>query len=146
MKKEWILVASREEARLFSRQGIGALHLIRDLGNPSGLLKAQDLESDKPGRSADNRMRARHAYSTEESIRDRNLRDFYREVIDRIEGAMFAHEYDSLTLIAEPRLLGIIRDLLPEGVKRTVGREISKDLSYEDDRMILSRLSHFEGK
>lgn len=146
MKEEWILVASREEARLFSRRGIGPLALISDMGNPAGLLKTQDLESDKPGRSTDNRMHARHAYSTEESAKDRSLRNFYREVIERLERGFYAHEYESLTLIAEPRLLGIIRDLLPDNVKRMVEREIPKDLSYENDIDIVARLSHFEAK
>jgi protein required for attachment to host cells len=141
MKEEWILVASRDEARIFSRRGMGPLSLICDMGNPVGRLKAQDLESDTPGRSTDNRMRARHAYSTEESMRDRFLRDFYREVLERIEKADFAHQYDTLTLIAEPRLLGIIRALLPPGVKSSVTREIAKDLSFEDDKNILERLS-----
>lgn len=120
---------------------MGPLSLICDMGNPVGRLKAQDLESDTPGRSTDNRMRARHAYSTEESMRDRFLRDFYREVLERIEKADFAHQYDTLTLIAEPRLLGIIRALLPPGVKSSVTREIAKDLSFEDDKNILERLS-----
>ncbi len=142
MKKEWILVASREEARIFSRRGVGPLQLIVDFGNPTGRLKAQDLESDEPGRATDNRMRARHAYQTHESAKERALRNFYREVIDRIQHANFDHEYDSLTLIAEPRLLGIIRALLPQEVHSSVMREIPKDLSYEDDKSILSRLSH----
>lgn len=142
MKEEWILVASREEARIFSRSGVGPLRLVVDMGNPTGRLKAHDLESDAPGRATDNRMRARHAYSTEESVRDRALRTFYREVIDRIERAHFDRDFDSLTLIAEPRLLGIIRALLPPGIQSSVMREIPKDLSYEDDSTILSRLSH----
>ena len=141
MEDAWILVASRDEARIFSGRGMGPLSLICDIGNPLGRLKAQDIESDAPGRSVDNRMRARHAYSTEESMRDRSLRDFYREVLEKIERADFAHQYDTLTLIAEPRLLGIIRALLPQGVRSSVTREIAKDLSFEDDKKILARLS-----
>jgi protein required for attachment to host cells len=140
MKTEWILVASREEARIFSRHGVGQLSLICDLGNPSGLLRLQDLESDWPGRSTDNRMRARHPYSSQESSKERALRNFYREVVDRLERGLFEHSFDGLTLIAEPRLLGTIRSLLPEAIKNAVDREIAKDLSYEGEKQILSRL------
>jgi protein required for attachment to host cells len=140
MKHEWILVSSRDEARLFARQGVGPLRLVSDMGNIAGRLKPQDLESDTPGRSTDNRMHARHALSTEESKKDRYLRDFYREVVDRLERGLYDHEYDSLTIIAEPRLLGIIRELLPEKVKRSVTREIPKDLSYEEEPQIIKRL------
>jgi protein required for attachment to host cells len=142
MKEEWILVASREEARIYARSGTGALRLVCDMGNPEGRLRTRDLESDAPGRSTDNRMRARHAYSTQESAKDHSLRTFYREVFDRIERGSFDQEFDTLTLIAEPRLLGILREVMPRGVSETVGREIKKDLAYEDERMILDRLSH----
>jgi len=87
-------------------------------------------------------MRARHAYSTQESAKDHSLRTFYREVFDRIERGSFAQEFDTLTVIAEPRLLGMLRELMPKGVSGMVGREIKKDLAYEDERMILDRLSH----
>jgi protein required for attachment to host cells len=87
-------------------------------------------------------MRARHSYSTQESAKDRSLRNFYREVFERIERGSFDQEFDTLTVIAEPRLLGIIRALMPKGVSETVGREIKKDLAYEDERMIIDRLSH----
>jgi protein required for attachment to host cells len=140
MKTEWILVASREEARLYSRRGVGPVSLISDMGNPTGLLRAQDLESDAPGRATDNRMRARHAYSTQESSKDRMLRNFYREVIDRLERGLYDHEYDCITIMAEPRLLGIIRDLLPKEVAKRVSREIPKDLAFEEERQILARL------
>lgn len=133
-------MASREEARLYSRRGVGPISLICDMGNPAGLLKAQDLESDAPGRASDNRMRARHAYSTQESIRERTLRNFYREVIDRLERGVYDHECDCITIMAEPRLLGIIRGLLPPEVQKRVSREIPKDLAYEEEKQILARL------
>lgn len=140
MNTEWIVVASREQARIFSRRGIGELSLVCEMGNPQGLMKPQDLESDRPGRSTDNRMRARHAYSTEESATERSLRNFYREVIDRVEHSHYQHEFDSLTLIAEPRLLGILRSLLPDALSHVLRREIPKDLSYAEEKQILSRL------
>jgi protein required for attachment to host cells len=140
MKIEWILVASREEARIFSRSGVGPLTLVCDLGNPTGALKLQDLESDSPGRSTDNRMHARHSYSTQESSKERAIRSFYREVIDRLERGFFEHHFDNVTLIAEPKLLGIIRALVPDSLKTTIHREIAKDLSYEGDKQILARL------
>jgi protein required for attachment to host cells len=140
MKHEWIVVASRDEARIFGRRGIGPLELVCDMGNIAGRLRPRDLESDKPGRSTDNRMHARHALSTEESKKERILRDFYREVVDRLERGLYDHQYDSLTIIAESRLLGIVRGLLPEKVKRAITREISKDLSYEEESQIMKRL------
>jgi protein required for attachment to host cells len=86
-------------------------------------------------------MRARHAYSTEESSRERSLRDFYREVVEIIERAMFEHTFDSMVLIAEPRLLGTIRSLLPTELQKLVRAEVPKDLSYEGPSEIVARVS-----
>jgi len=140
MKKEWILVASREEVKFFRRRGASDIELLRDMGNPLGLAREQDLVTDKPGRATDNRMRARHSYSTEQSFRERALIDFYRDVIDILDRSLLTHEFEALTIIAEPHLLGIIRGLLPTRVARVVKREIRKDLSYAEAPEIAQRI------
>jgi protein required for attachment to host cells len=140
MNTTWIVVASRDEVRIFSREGKGPLTLINDIGNPLGRAHARDLVTDKAGCSNDNRKPGRPAYSTEESPRDRVLRDFYREVCDHLEHDLDIHLYQHLVLIAEPRLLGIVRELLSPKVKKVITEEISKDLSYENPADILERL------
>jgi len=140
MKTTWIVVASREEVRIFSRQGTGHIKLERDIGNPLGRLKLHDLVSDKSGAPSDNRMRRRPAYSTEESPRERALKDFYREICEQLDLSLSKHEFSDLILIAEPRLLGYVRELLSKNVRSCVSREIPKDLSAERDTDIEGRL------
>ena len=140
MDTTWIVVASREETRVFSRTGKGALSLVWDVGNPLGRLKLQDLVSDRSGAAGDNRKPGRLAYSTEESPRDRALKDFYREIAARLERSAEAREYEHLILIAEPRLLGMLRGILPSSVKRAISEEIHKDLSFADERELTERL------
>lgn len=140
METTWILVASRDEVRIFSRIGRGHIKLERDIGNPLGRLKNQDLESDKAGAANDNRIWGRPAYSSEESAKERALKDFYREVCSQIDHALSLHHFDRLVLIAEPRLLGYLRGLLSKNVERAVTRTIAKDLSGERDGEIESRL------
>ena len=82
-RTQWIVVASRDQVRIFSqRLGPHPLELVTEIGNPSGRLRLHDIESDKPGRATDNRMHARHAYSTEEDALTRNTNDFYRQVVE----------------------------------------------------------------
>lgn len=131
MNERWILVASREEARIFALTAEQDLVLIADIGNPTARLKLQDLESDTPGRVSDNRMRARYPLRSEETSKERQLQDFYREVFDLLEKKFFAHEFSRLTCIAEPRLLGILRRLYPSALVRIKPDEIPKDLSFE---------------
>lgn len=140
MNTTWVVVASRDEVRIFSREGKGRLSLVNEIGNPLGRAHARDLVTDKAGCSNDNRKPGRPAYSTEESPRDRILRDFYRDVCNQLEHDMDVHLYQHLVLIAEPRLLGIIRPLLSAKVKKLITEEIPKDLSYEKPDDILERL------
>lgn len=140
METTWIVVASRDEVRIFSRKGRDHLILEKDIGNPLGRLKESDLGTDKQGASNDNRMRARPSYSTEESARERALKDFYREVGDQLDHALSTHHFSKLVLIAEPRLLGYIRGILSKNVRRVISHEIPKDLSMERDVEIEQRL------
>lgn len=140
METTWVMVASRDEVRIFSRVGRGPLTLERDIGNPLGRLKNQDLESDKAGAANDNRIWGRPAYSSEESAKERSLKDFYRAVCDQVDHGLSTHQFTSLVLIAEPRLLGYIRGMLSKNVARAVSQTISKDLSGERDQEIESRL------
>ena len=140
METTWIVVASRDEVRIFSRKGQEHLILERDIGNPLGRLKERDLVSDKQGASTDNRMRARQSYSTEESARERALKDFYREVCDQLDRALSKHQFSKLVLVAEPRLLGYIRGIVAKNVHRAISQEIPKDLSMERDLQIEQRL------
>lgn len=140
MKTTWIVVASREEVRIFSREGRGHIKLERDIGNPTARLKLQDLITDRSGAPSDNRMRRRPSYSTEESPRERAVKDFYREVCEQLDRALSKHEFADLILIAEPRLLGYLRGMLSKNLEQSVVREISKDLSAERDTDIETRL------
>ena len=140
METTWIIVASREDVRIFSRQGHGHIQLEREIGNPTGRLKLQDLVSDRSGASSDNRMRRRPAYATEESPRERAVKDFYREVCEELDKALSKHRFNHLVFIAEPRLLGYLRGMLSKNLAQSVTREIAKDLSAEKQWDIEGRL------
>ena len=140
MDTTWIVVASRDEVRIFERKGKKDLTLVTDIGNPEGKLHPRDLVSDKSGTSSDNRMRRRLAYSTEQSPKERSLINFYREIGDQIDLALNKQKFDRLILIAEPRLLGILRSVLPSSVHNVIIQEIHKDLAFATEEQIMERL------
>ena len=140
MDTTWIVVASRDEVRIFERKGKKDLTLVTDIGNPEGKLHPRDLVSDKAGTSSDNRMRRRLAYSTEQSPKERSLINFYREIGDQIDLALNKQKFDRLILIAEPRLLGILRSVLPSSVHNVIIQEIHKDLAFATEEQIMERL------
>lgn len=141
METTWIIVASRSEVRVFEMlRANEELREIIGLGNASGTLKNIDIDSDAPGRASDNRMRARHAYSTEQEPRERLLQNFYRDFLRGIDTAFSQHTFSRLVLVAEPRLLGLIRSLLSDQLSRVVRAEIPKDITYEGSREIQARV------
>jgi protein required for attachment to host cells len=131
MNKTWIIVASRDEVRVFSRETPSSTLVLEiDIGNATGRLRTGDINSDKAGCSTDNRKRGHHAYSTEEDPRDRLLKDFYRDFLEQVRHAYTEQRFSDLILVAEPRLLGILRSLLPDILEEAVSREVPKDLSF----------------
>lgn len=141
MERCWIVVAHRMGCRIFSRESQTApLVLIAEHANPLGNLKDSEINSDKAGASTDNRMRARQSYSSEEPAKIRKLRDFYRGIIAELEHAYNTQRFDTMILIAEPRLLGILRALMSEQLRRTIRDEIRKDLWIETAAQIAGRL------
>jgi protein required for attachment to host cells len=141
METTWIVVASRSEVRVFEMaRADEELREVIGVGNASGKLKNIDIDSDAPGRASDNRMRARHAYSTEQEPRERLLENFYRAFLREIDTAFSQHKFSRLVLVAEPRLLGLVRSLLSVQLSRAIKAEIAKDVVYEGSREIQARV------
>jgi protein required for attachment to host cells len=55
--------------------------------------------------------------------------EFARELAERLEEAVHAHRFERLVLVAAPKTLGDLRELLPDPVKSRVVAEIDKDLT-----------------
>ena len=141
MAPRWILVANRTLARLFLLTDKSTpLVLLREFHNDEGKLRNKELQSDKPGRSTDNRARARHSYSQEEDARERVLANFCRTVSGHLNAEQHAGKFSKLIIFAEPQVLGNLRDNLSPGTDSTVGACFAKDLCHEDATSILERV------
>ena len=107
MNRNWILVAGSSEAELYSQQKPGAeLSAIRHFKHDESRVLRQDLASDKPGRAYDSFGSGRHGMDPESSVKDEEARRFAREIVSSLEDGYRHHEFESLTIIAEPRFLG----------------------------------------
>src|SRR5689334_15330687 len=106
-----IVVANQTEARFFdtlSRRQ--ALIPAGMLVNPSGRLRDQDLESDRPGRVFNGAVRVggrrgatpRHAANGESSTRQHAIEQFARRIGAELDKARLARRYDRVVLVAEP--------------------------------------------
>ena len=114
MSRTWILVAHRSGARLFENRGPGkGLDFLRNLDNPAGKLKNQEINSDKPGRSFDRRGRGGHAYASEQDPVAHVAQHFAKQLAELLNEGRVEQRYQRLVLVADPRFLGLLRESLP---------------------------------
>lgn len=137
MSRYWILAADRSEARLFVRDKAHApLQEIRDFLHPEGRMLAQELEADRPGR-----MFASHGYgqSDAEPPTDSDTREaqrFARELAGILDRACERKEFESLSIVAEPSFLGMLRAELGKATQGRVDIEVASHLTRRSPETI----------
>ena len=129
-----IVVADEREASLFDvRDANAPLELTARIENPTAHLEGGDLESDRPGRSFDSTSPHRHAMDGERvSRRWREQTTFARAIVNELEHGRDRHEFDRLIVMAGPRMLGLIRQALPDAARPLLAAEIAKELVHAD--------------
>lgn len=131
MKKTvtWILVADGAQAQVFEHEGPGkGLIAIKDLHFEEAHLRAQDINSDRPGRQAG---RGPGAHSGMEQMNPVQVREqrFVQRLADKLETLRQQGRFDRLIIAAAPTALGDIRPALSDGVRTAVMAELPKDLT-----------------
>ncbi|MGV6871878.1 host attachment protein [Pseudochelatococcus sp. B33] len=133
MKAEttWVLIADGARARI-----------VRDLGasresgeRPGDLVfeidhkKLREIMSDKPGRSFSSHGPQRSAMEYSSDPVQAQEEKFAGTLLKELERRHASGEFDRLAIIAEPRLLGVIRRILPSTLRGTIVKEVAKDLT-----------------
>jgi protein required for attachment to host cells len=135
----WILAANGTQARIFSGEGpMAPTEEIECFVNAEGRLAERKLVSDRPGRFRDEG----HGYSADESHwKDESLEAFADAISDYLEKAHAEHRFERMSIIASPKLLGILRKSLPDHVHDVVLEEIDKDVVNQSPDEIQSHLT-----
>jgi protein required for attachment to host cells len=107
----------------------GSLH--NDAARPD-----RELETDRPGRRFGGTDGNRHAVDGERSTERHEMELFAKEVARTLDGARVRHEFDHLVLVAGPRMLGLLREALPDPCRSVVVAEVAKDLVHQDPAAI----------
>ena len=130
MSNHWVLAADRSEARLFVRdKPRAALQEVEDFAHPTARLRAQDLEADRPGR-----MFSSHGYgqSDAEPATDAATREaqrIARSLAERIDRAAARNEFETLSIVAEPSFLGVLRAELGKAALGRIDIEVTRHLT-----------------
>jgi protein required for attachment to host cells len=127
---KWILVADGARARVFINEGSGqGVRELPDRSFTGSRLRSRDLGSDRPGRTFDTAGCGRHAMAPPSDPHRQAEREFLKAVVDWLTDREQAGQFDHLVIIAPPRALGELRQLLPKTLIRKLAQEIDLDLS-----------------
>jgi protein required for attachment to host cells len=158
MNRTWVVVADAGRARFLQVQDNrgaylgseafpssqpaphGELEETETLSNPAARLADADLETDRPGSTADRKGEAMHAYEPSNSVRDVEARRFAREVAQRLEALRESGRLDRVYLMAAPDFLGKLRDEMSKGVREALVSEAARDLSRQSPQEIRAAL------
>ena len=125
----WVVVADGRRARVLANDGPG-----RGLAEvPGGTFEGPnrrdgEIASDRPGRSFDSHGQGRHAMEPDTAAGRHEHREFARSVATWLDDPKRRDRYDRLAVVAAPRTLGDLRELLPAGARAKVVCELDKDL------------------
>lgn len=125
----WVLVADGAQAQVFEHGGPGkGLIPIKDLHFAQEPLKAQDINTDRPGRHSGGGLGSRSGLEQADPVQIREER-FVRSVAAELDVLRQQGRFDRLIIAAAPTALGDIRPALSDGVKQTIIAELPKDLT-----------------
>ena len=138
---EWIIVADSAQARLFSRETPRApLVEEQDWTHPESRLAGRDLESDRPGRTFASHGHGQSDMQESDAPHRKEAERFAGELAEHLDHARAENRFERLTLIAEPRFLGLLRGrLAPETLQR-VERSLDLALTRESEARIREAL------
>jgi protein required for attachment to host cells len=135
---EWIVVASRSQAKIFRRTDTSRpLQWVFNLVNEAGRLKNREFETDRPNP----RGHSTTMSGGEDSPHEIVMEKFAKQIADAIKVGSDQHTFSKLYVFAEPHLLGRIKQNAPKSLKNVEVEWIGKDLEKATTNEILERVS-----
>ena len=141
------LVADGGKARLLRVTGPRLHRELAELEtfeNPSAHLHVHEMVSDRPGRSFEgsghgggSASHVRHGVGEDYDPHITEIEHYVGRIADRLVGLHRSKQLEALVLVAEPRLLGVMRAKLPAELHKLIVREISGDYVHADHRQLL---------
>ena len=129
MKSTYILVADNVRARIFTAETPSSpLEEIDALAHTEGRLHDREMTSDLPGKIK-GEGGVGHAFEQQTDPKKHEADNFAHRVADYLEAAHNANKFEQLLIIAEPSFLGLLRNQLPEQLKKLVCFELDKNIT-----------------
>lgn len=124
---DWVAVCDGRKALILENQGDAVFPNLRTLEtHEHDDAKTSDQGTDRPGRVHESTGTARSAVE-QTDWHGQAEEDFLRTIAERLNDAVTKGETKSLILIAAPRALGVLRQLITPAVQDAIHAEIGKD-------------------
>lgn len=140
----WYIVANQKEVRIFVKESERQqLKLLKILTNPLGREKRRALIRKQAGRGVRSVGHLGSVHYSEPKRRDPHevaVIQFAREVAQFLEKEKLKKSFKSLTVVAEPHLLGKLRTEMIGSLKASVSSWITKDLQKTPRRELVKML------
>lgn len=129
MKLTWILVADSTRARIFTADTPSStLEEIEDFSHAEGRLHDREITSDLPGKIK-SVGGGGHAFEQPTDPKKHEADNFAHRVAKYLEDAHNANRFEQLLIAAPPAFLGLLRNQLPEQIKKLVCFELDKEIT-----------------
>lgn len=140
MSTKWIVIINRVEARVFDAEGMLRINVLQ---NAAGREKNRAFTTDKPftGRSSGLSKSLTHSVG-ESSPHDEVAKRFAKKIGNYLKKRFDEHLFESVVLVAEPRMHGWVNSALDDQLKKLATWE-SGDLGKLSDHELKI---HFLGK
>ncbi|MDE1987936.1 MAG: host attachment protein [Alphaproteobacteria bacterium] len=142
-KPTWIAVLDGTQARFFVLRKIDDRQIFEQTAealsvDQAGLLREQ--RNDRPARTS-SVGKARGAVEPRHDYHKLEKHDFARAVAGTLDAAFAGRRYGQLVLVAPPRSLGELRELLSERVRACLAHEMPKNLTKLGTEALWAKLS-----
>lgn len=137
----WVVAADAARARIFrAGRPDGSLTEIEDLLNPDARDGGRALRADRLGYARNRARGGGHSLQRNADEPHNVAIDFGRRLARRMSEARKRGEFDRVYLVAEPHLLGVVRDALDRPTRRLLAAAIGRDVSRRGAATIRQRL------
>lgn len=140
MEPTWIVVADSSRARILAtRTRVQAPTDVATLDHPEGRMKAQEINSDRPGSIGDGNGSGRHGME-QPDVHHHHQEVFAKQIADYLEKGRHQGKFAELALVAPPAFLGVLRQKMNGQLGKLVTHTVQKNLLEQDNEVIRAQL------
>jgi len=141
MTSTWILVANNTHARIFTaKTPSSSLEEIESFAHTESRLHDREITTDLPGKIRGEGGTGGHAFEQPTDPKEHEASNFAHFIVHYLENAHNQNKFSQLLIIAEPSFLGMLRNQLPEKIKKLIAFELNKNITMHSAEDIRAHL------